>query len=192
MRRIALGVLLMTAVGCQGDPVYAPFGSQLFVPTEQVATEPGGIFLLQAQVINDDGDTALNNVLVEFLGAGIILLPPEAVVGVSNQPTDTNGDGVPDTSAVAWCSAYESDPQAYQDCFDEYFFDILAIDASINPNYARIPTDSRGLARVYTISFCTYSGGVSTCAPADEDIDGQVHIDIGVDSVDVEFTYTAN
>lgn len=193
MKRLMWGLPLVFLAGCQAQPMYAPFGSQIFLSTEAVDTEPGALFPLEASVILADENLALNNVLVEFFSHGAILLPPEAISGASNQPSDTDGDGVPDTSAVSWCDAYSDDAAAYQACFEEYYFQATSVDLEIGPTYARIPTDRRGVARIYVLAFCfVVPDDGLYCGDGTEDLTGAVEVTIGVDNAQTTISYTAD
>ena len=191
MKRLLCSMMLLGTLGCQSGPVSAPLGSQLFLGVEAVSIQPGALATFDVLVLNQAGDTALNNILVEFIAAGAVLLPPEAIVGASNQPqVDEDGNVVPGSSAVSWCEAYVSDEDAYEDCFNEYFFEILALDAGISPSYARIPTNNRGIAQIYFLAFCSIINGVAVCADSTEDQEGQIAVNIGVDSAAFEITYS--
>ena len=191
MRRLIPICLTLLAAGCNPPAANAPLGSQLFISVEAIESLPGNLFNLQVLVLNPDGDMALNNIRVEFHAYGAILLPPEAVVGVSNQLTDTDGDGIPDTSPVSWCEAYVDDEQAYQDCFNDYYFEFLGVDSGIGADYARVATDGRGIAEIYLIPFCGVSSGTLVCESTEGDLAGAIEASIGVDNAVVTLSYSA-
>ena len=184
----ALAAVALSGVvlaGCTAPPRSAPFGAQLFSDIEEWEVYPGAVIPVQAYVYDATDDIMLNNVWVEFFAIGAILVPPQAVVGVSNQPDDSG------ESLTTWCDDYLDDAEAYSDCLNDYYFQATGTTVDIGPTYARIATDDRGVARLYAIPFCAVDPDLGyICGSPFEDQEGLILIDIGVSALDVTLTWT--
>lgn len=143
----ALGLVVL--IGCQAQPVFAPFGTEISVSPESFESKTSNVFLAFSAVLFDPvTNRGLNDTFVEVStgGAGAIY-PSEAISVASNQ-----------VEAEGWCAPYlESDPPdqaAYDDCMNNFYASILDYDELITADYARVVTDARGVASWYMQAFC--------------------------------------